>query len=49
MNFKNDKIGSDSIIIESVDSMCRDSVDVQYMLLLKNFSKSMKQLTYKPL
>jgi len=38
-----------STIIESVDCICRDSVDMQYMLIRKNFSKSPKQLTYKPL
>jgi len=40
------KIVSESVdsIIESVDSICRDSADTQY-----NFSKSPKQLTYKPL
>jgi len=36
-------------IIESVDSVCRDSADTQYMLIQTNFSKSPKQLTYKPL
>ena len=36
-------------IIESVDSICRDSADTQYMLIQTNFSKSPKQLTYKPL
>ena len=36
-------------IIESVDSICRDSADTQYMLIRTNFSKSPKQLTYKPL
>jgi len=35
-------------IIESVDSICRDSTDTQYMLIQANFSKSPKQLTYKP-
>ena len=30
----------------SVDSICRGSADTQYM---PNFSKSPKQLTYKPL
>jgi len=34
-------------IIESVDSICRDSADTQYMLIQTNFSKSPKQLTYK--
>jgi len=38
-----------NFIIESVDSICRDSVDMQYMLIQTNFSKSPKQLTYKPL
>ena len=37
------------LIIESVDSICRDSADTQYMLIQTNFSKSPKQLTYKPL
>jgi len=36
-------------IIESVDSICRDSADTQYlyryMLIQTNFSKSPKQLT----
>ena len=36
-------------IIESVDSICRDSADTQYTLIQTNFSKSPKQLTYKPL
>ena len=36
-------------IIESVDSICRDSADTQYMLIQTNSSKSPKQLTYKPL
>ena len=36
-------------IIESVDSICRDSVDTQYMPIQTNLSKSPKQLTYKPL
>ena len=44
----------DSIIesvdfIESVDCICRDSADTQYMLIQTNSSKSLKQLTYKPL
>ena len=39
----------DMNIIESVDSICRDSADTQYMLIQTNFSKSPKQLTYKPL
>jgi len=37
------------LIIESVDSICRDSADTQYMLIQTNVSKSPKQLTYKPL
>ena len=41
-------INSTSDIIESVDSICRDSVDTQYMLIQANFSKSPKQQTYKP-
>ena len=28
-------------IIESVDSICRDSTDTQYMLIQTNFSKSL--------
>ena len=40
---------SHEIIIESVDYICRDSADTQYMLIQTNFSKSPKQLTYKPL
>ena len=32
-------------IIESVDSICRDSSDTQYMLIQTNVSKSPKQLT----
>jgi len=36
-------------IIESVDSICRDSADTQYILIQTNFSKSPKQLTYTPL
>ena len=39
---------SEVAIIESVDSICRDSADMQYMLIQTNFSKSPKQLTYKP-
>jgi len=31
-------------IIESVDSICRDSADMQYILIQTNFSKSPKQL-----
>jgi len=31
-----------SYIIESVDSICRDSADTQYMLIQTNFSKSPK-------
>jgi len=38
-----------NIIIELVDSICRDSVDMQYMLIQTNVSKSPKQLTYTPL
>jgi len=34
-------------IIESVDSICWDSFDTQYMLIQTNFSKSPKQLTYE--
>ena len=37
------------IVIESVDSICRDSADTQYMLIQINVSKSPKQLTYKML
>ena len=37
------------VTIESVDSICRDSADTQYMLIQTNFSKSPNQLTYKPL
>jgi len=37
----------ESVVIESVDSICRDSADTQYMLIQTNFSKSPKQLTYK--
>jgi len=37
------------IIMESVDSICRDSADTQYMPIQTNFSKSSKHLTYKPL
>ena len=33
-------------IIELVDSICRDSVDTQYILIQKHFSKSSKQRTY---
>jgi len=36
-------------IIESVDYICRDSADTQYILIQTNLSKSPKQLTYKPL
>ena len=35
--------------IESVDSICRDSADMQYNYANTNFSKSPKQLTHKPL
>jgi len=38
-----------TFIIESVDSICRDSADTQYMLIQTNSLKSPKQLTYKPL
>jgi len=34
------------LIIESIDSICRDSADTSYMLIQKN---SQKQITYKPL
>jgi len=38
------------LISESVDSICRNSVDMQYIMLIqKKFSKSPKQLSYKPL
>jgi len=43
----NNKSSADEIIIESVDSICRDSADTQYMLIQTNLSKSPKQLTYK--
>jgi len=33
-------------IIELVDSICRDSADMQYMIIQTNFSKCPKQLTY---
>jgi len=36
-------------IVESVDSICRDSADTHYMLIQTNFTKSPKQVTYKPL
>jgi len=39
----------EKLIIESVDSICRDSTDTQYMLIQTNLSKSPKQLSYKPL
>jgi len=42
-------IESQQDIIESVDSICRDSADTQYMLIQTNFSKSPKLLTCKPL
>jgi len=45
----NDVLVNNISIIESVDSICRDSADTQYMLIQTNFSKSPKQLTYKPL
>ena len=38
-----------TVIIEWVDSICRDSADTQYMLIQTNFSESPKQLTYNPL
>ena len=41
--------GAQNIIIESVDSICRDSADTQYRLIQTNFSKSPKQLTHKSL
>ena len=34
-----------TLIIESTDSICRDSADMQYMLIQRNSSKSPKQLT----
>ena len=37
------------IIIESVDSISRDSVDMQYMKIQKKFPKSQKIKTYKRL
>ena len=36
-------------ITESVDSVCRDTMYTQYMLIQKNLSKSQKRYTYKPL
>jgi len=39
----------ESVVMESVDSICRDSADTQYMPIQTNFSKSPKHLTYKPL
>ena len=45
----NNSSQQENTIIESVDSICRDSADTQYMLIQTNFSKSPKQLTYKPL
>ena len=38
-----------SLITESVDSVCRDTTYTQYMLIQKNLSKSQKRYTYKPL
>jgi len=36
-------------ITESVDSICRDSADTQYMIIQKNISKTKKQINlYKP-
>jgi len=43
------KVKDGTDIIELVDSICRDSADTQYMLIQTNFSKSPKQLIYKPL
>jgi len=41
-------ISQHTLIIESADSICRDSADTQYMVIQTNFSKSPpKQLTYK--
>ena len=40
---------TDIVITESVDSVCRDTTDTQYMLIQKNLSKSQKRYTYKPL
>ena len=36
------------VIIESVDSICRDTTYTQYMLIQKNLTKSQKRHTYKP-
>ena len=36
-------------IIDSVESICRDTTYTQYMLIQKNLSKSQKRYTYKPL
>jgi len=51
--FKNNSVlfpRTEFVIIESVDSICGDSVDTQLCMLIQtNFSKSPKQLTYKPL
>ena len=49
VNSKADYADLQNDIIESVDSICRDSVDTQHMPIQTNFSKSPKQLTYKPL
>ena len=37
-----------SIIIDSVESICRDTMYTQYMPIQKNLSKSQKRYTYKP-
>ena len=40
----------ESIITESANSICRDSADTQYIMLIQTISsKFPKQLTYKPL
>ena len=36
-------------IIDSVESICRDTTYTQYMPIQKNLSKSQKRYTYKPL
>ena len=41
--------GKNSVVTESVDSVCRDTTYTQYMLIQKNLSKSQKRYTYKPL
>ena len=33
------------IVIELVDSICKDTTDTQYMLIQKNLSKSQKRYT----